>query len=147
MQANLGNSQSDLSERQDSAYALQYADSFRIQTPDNSARRSTGEKIKAKLSISSQITGSTESIELEEDQFQREYDSYSGPMPAELSISESTDGKPASLVKYGPPKPACNQARLQNLEELGLLNKEAGDPQIRKSLLCLFFHLQAAISK
>ena len=67
--------------------------------------------------------------------FEKEFQSYGQLVPHDYSTAESTDGKAASLQKYGPPKPGCNEARLENLKELGLLNKAAGDPQIREFYL------------
>lgn len=66
--------------------------------------------------------------------FWKEVASYGQPVPAELSTADSHSGKAASLTRCGPPKPSCNDARLDNLNELGLLTKASGDPQIRKIL-------------
>ena len=59
-------------------------------------------------------------------------DDYQGKISAQFSISDSAEGKAASLRKFGPPKPMCNAARLDNIKELGLWDKPSGDPQIRK---------------
>lgn len=68
----------------------------------------------------------------ERDTLQEDMGRYGQLIPLEYSQNVSQEGKAADLVTYGPPKPPCNKARLDNLNELGLLNKASGDPQIRE---------------
>lgn len=61
-------------------------------------------------------------------------DTFDNRISAEYSTSESLNGRAASLKTFGPPKPICNEARLANMKELGVLNRKPGDPQIREPL-------------
>ena len=70
-----------------------------------------------------------------------EEDKYDNPISTKEAVQGSCDGEAAALQKYGPPKPGCNEARMANVEELGLRNKASKDPQIRE----FFLHLPLVI--
>lgn len=61
-------------------------------------------------------------------------DKFDNRISQEYSTSLTQDGAAASFKVFGPPKPICNAARLANIEELGVMRRPKGDPQIRTSL-------------
>lgn len=57
---------------------------------------------------------------------------YDQKISSDYSTLDSGEGRAAEFQIYGPPKPICNEERLANIDELGCMEKAAGDPQIRE---------------